>query len=148
MCYRLNRTTTDKCHFSRMQYITSSIKEFTNQAKQEHDEFFLPQNTNHTLSVSPYSLMYTTNDDHDAYLFHCWNRSNKNTLFLKKANHQYKHYITTSTSKKEYHKSHCLPTNSANKDNLSVTSTLNTWDSLHPRCTLLMLNYWHSWYHP
>ena len=126
MCYRLNRTTTDKCHFSRMQYITSSIKEFTNQAKQEHDEFFLPQNTNHTLSVSPYSLMYTTNDDHDAYLFHCWNRSNKNTLFLKKANHQYKHYITTSTSKKEYHKSHCLPTNSANKDNLSVTSTLNT----------------------
>ena len=55
----------------------SSIKEFTDQAKRKHDEFFLPKNKNAadrtlqaTLSPVP---TYARNDDHDAYLYHRWN---------------------------------------------------------------------------
>ena len=61
---------------------TSSIKEYTNQAKREYDNtsiFFLRMPIVHLLvPPSPPEPMYAKNDDHDAFLLHCWNRSNNN----------------------------------------------------------------------
>ena len=60
----------------------SSIMAFTNQAKRKYDEFFPPnKNDDYIIPVlSPSSTsMYTKNDDHNACLYHRWNRSNKNT---------------------------------------------------------------------
>ena len=51
---------------------TSSIKAFTKQAKRKHDEFFFPKTAARTIPAY-------TNNDHDAYLHHRWNRSNRNT---------------------------------------------------------------------
>ena len=50
-----------------------AIKEFTNQAKHKHDEFFLPKTTtcNIPITVTPSSTpTYAKNNDHGAFLFH------------------------------------------------------------------------------
>ena len=60
---------------------TSSIEDFTSQAKREYDGFFLPnKNAGRTLPAIPFPAptTYAKNDDHDAYLHHRWNRSNRN----------------------------------------------------------------------
>ena len=59
----------------------SSIKEFTDRARQEYDKFFLPnKKASRTLPATPSPVPTTyARNDHDAYLHHRWNRSNRNT---------------------------------------------------------------------
>ena len=59
------------------------MKAFTNRARQEYDEFFLPKNkkksADQTLPATPSPVpTYAKNDNHDAYLYHRWNRNNRN----------------------------------------------------------------------
>ena len=63
----------------------SSIKEFTNQAKRKHNEFFLPRTDARTVPVTSASSTstYAKNDDHGAYLSYQWHRSNKNKTATK-----------------------------------------------------------------
>ena len=100
---------------------TSTIKAFTNRARQEYDAFSLPnKNTDQTLPATP-SLVpaYAKNDDHDSYLYHRWNKSNRNkTSTIKPTTTP---HITTTTYQTAY-----VPIDIPVKDDPSVTPTLKT----------------------
>ena len=102
-----------------MQYYQfSSIKEFTNEAKQEHDELFFPKNTNHTVPVThtPTVPTHAKNDDHGAFLLHHWNSSNKNPCLVNEK-------TTTTTACTTMDNTHNkIPV----KDDPSVTPALKT----------------------
>ena len=103
----------------------SSIMAFTNQAKREYDEFFPPnKNADYIIPVlSPSSTsMYAKNDDHNACLYHRWNRSNKNTnTDTTKSAPTITPRITTPTYQTAY-----APIKIPVKDDPFVTPTLKT----------------------
>ena len=86
----------------------SSITAFTKQAKRKHDEFFLPKTAART--VPAYA-----NDAQDAFLYHRWNRSNrnKNTTAISP---------TATTGKTTAYAPIKIPV----KDDSSVTPTVET----------------------
>ena len=98
---------------------------FTNQAKREYDEFFPPnKNADYIIPVlSPSSTsMYAKNDDHNACLYHRWNRSNKNTnTDTTKSAPTITPRITTPTYQTAY-----APIKIPVKDDPFVTPTLKT----------------------
>ena len=82
---------------------TSSIKEFTNQAKHKHKDFFLPKAAACTVPVTPSSApTYAKNNDHGVYLSYQWHRSNKNKTKTKPT---ITPYIATSTYPTAYARS-------------------------------------------
>ena len=85
----------------------STIKAFTETAKQEYDDFFLPKTTAHAAPVTPSPTAPTyVNDNHDAFLYHRWNNTNKNK--------------NTSTSRPGTNR----PPLAANSNNVAHTLTL------------------------
>ena len=114
----------------------SSIKEFTDRARQEYDEFFLPKNKNaadRTLqaTLAPVPI-HATNDDHDAYLYHRWNdkKRKKNTRTPKPI------AATRITATPTYHTASASASASIKipvKDEPSITSTLRTLCTLDTR---------------
>ena len=106
---------------------TSSIKEFTNQAKRKQDEFFLPKKkTAHASAAqSPHAPTYV-NDNHDAFLYHRWNNTDKNKTNDTKPSTTPR--ITTPT----YHTAPA-PIKIPVKDDPSTTPTLETLSTLDTR---------------
>ena len=78
-----------------------------------HDQY-------HLLSSA---LMYPKNDDHDLYLYHCWNSSDRNTKYNTSSTTKptTATHITTPTYQTAY-----APIKVAVKDDPSVTPTLET----------------------
>ena len=103
----------------------SSIKTFTNQAKREYDEFFLSKTADYTRPVppSPAPTTYAKNCDHDAFLFHRWNKANtnKNTNTISPSTTKPTPAAATHTYQKAY-----APIEIPAKDDSSVTPTLET----------------------
>ena len=110
----------------------SSIKEFTDQAKRKHDEFFLPnKNADRTLPATPSPVPTTyARNDHDAYLHHRWNMCNrKNTTTTSPSTTKPAAAATATTGKTTAYAPIEIPI----KDDPSVTPTLETLCTLDTR---------------
>ena len=109
-----------------------SIKEFTDQAKRKHDEFFLPnKNADRTLPATPSPVPTTyARNDHDAYLHHRWNMCNrKNTTTTSPSTTKPTSAPATPTYQKAYAPIEIIPV----KDDQSITPTLETLSTLDTR---------------
>ena len=103
---------------------TTSIEDFTNQTKHEYDEFFSSphKNADCTRSVPLYSPpKYAKNDDHDAFLYHRWNKTNtnKNSNTIRPSTNKTRPAVNSKTVEH-------TPTAIQVKDDPSVTPTLKT----------------------
>ena len=114
---------------------TTSIKDFTNQAKREYDEFFYSphKNVDCTRSVPRLSSPpnYAKNDEHDAFLYHRWNMANtsKNTITTSPSTTKPAPVAATSGKTTAYAPPIDIPV----KDDPSVTPTLETLCTLDTR---------------
>ena len=97
----------------------SSITEFTNQAKRKQDEFFLPKKTPHALAATSSPAPTYVNDNHDAFLYHRWNNSNKNTRTIRPGKN--KQTLDANSDTIAHTRTETLV-----KDDSSVTPTLET----------------------
>ena len=106
----------------------SSIKEFTDRAKQEYDKFFLPKNAHATAAKPPPDPTYV-NDNHDAFLYRRWNNTNKMNNDTTKPI-----AAPRITATPTYHTaSASAPIEIPVKDDPSITSTLRTLCTLDTR---------------
>ena len=112
---------------------TSSIEDFTNQAKREYDGFFLPnKNANRTVPATPFPAptTYAKNDNHDAFLYNRWNKTNtnKNTTTISPSTTKPTAAAATIGKTTAY-----APIEIPVKDDTSVTPTLETLCTLDTR---------------
>ena len=96
----------------------SSIKEFTDQAKRKHDEFFLPKKTAHAAPATPSPAPTYVNDNHDAFLHHRWNNANKNVSTIRPGTNRPTLAANSNTTS--------APIEIPVKDDTSITPTLET----------------------
>ena len=103
----------------------SSIKEFTDQAMKEYDEFFAPKTAACNVPVTP-SPTYA-NDNHDAFLHHRWIRTNtnKNTSTTRPGSNRPTLAANSNTTS--------TPIEIPVKDDTSITPTLDTLYTLDTR---------------
>ena len=112
----------------------SSITKYTDQAKRENDEFFLPKNTNtdrtRPATPSPAPTKYAKTNNHDAFLYHRWNRSDrhKNTTTINPSTTKPTPAAATTGKTTAY-----APIEIPIKDDPSVTPTLETLCTLDTR---------------
>jgi hypothetical protein len=132
---------------------TSSIEDFTNQAKREYDGFFLPnKNADRTVPATPFPAptTYAKNGDHDAFLYNRWNKTkrNKNTTTISPSTTKPTPAAATSGKTTDYAQPIKLV-----KDDPSITPTLETLCtldtySLHPNTittdTIISITIWNQ----
>ena len=102
-----------------------SIKEFTNQAKHKHDEFFLPKTTACTAPIATSSTPTYVNDNHDAFLHRRWNNANKNVSTIRPGTNRPTLAANSNTTS--------APIEIPVKDDTSITPTLETLFTLDTR---------------